>query len=203
MLAFTNKLDRREVAHVADLEVSGFGAARERIAPELAAALETAAGRIRAYHEKQRGESWDFREADGTVLGGPSPPAAAPRHGSPNRKNRLATTSVPATVATPTRLQSMVPRGVDGDAGSSSSGRVVALVDAGASGSESAADPPEGTRVPPGVSPGAPVTGVPPSGADGVVPDHEHPLVVPLGEEVAQLDVDVGGVPGIGVSLLA
>ena len=32
-------------------------------------ALELAAARIRSYHEKQKQESWQYREADGTVLG--------------------------------------------------------------------------------------------------------------------------------------
>jgi histidinol dehydrogenase len=35
----------------------------------LRSALESAAGRIRAYHEHQRLESWSMREADGTRLG--------------------------------------------------------------------------------------------------------------------------------------
>ena len=36
---------------------------------EADAALVAAAARIRAYHEKQAGQSWDYTEADGTVLG--------------------------------------------------------------------------------------------------------------------------------------
>ncbi len=32
-------------------------------------ALDIAAARIRSYHEKQKQESWSYREADGTVLG--------------------------------------------------------------------------------------------------------------------------------------
>ena len=44
-------------------------AALDGLAPETRDALEQAAARVRAFHERQRGESWTFREADGTRLG--------------------------------------------------------------------------------------------------------------------------------------
>ncbi|MGR8921517.1 MAG: histidinol dehydrogenase, partial [Gammaproteobacteria bacterium] len=69
LVEYTRRFDRREVADAAALEVTDFAAARARIDGELAAALEAASARVRAYHERQRGESWDYREDDGTVLG--------------------------------------------------------------------------------------------------------------------------------------
>src|SRR6185436_10185742 len=43
--------------------------ALERLPRAERAALEVAAARIRAYHERQRLESWRMREEDGTELG--------------------------------------------------------------------------------------------------------------------------------------
>ena len=69
LLSYTNKFDRRTVTSAATLEAHDFGACRERISAELLQALEAAALRVRRYHEKQKTESWEYREADGTVLG--------------------------------------------------------------------------------------------------------------------------------------
>ncbi|MBL8419326.1 MAG: histidinol dehydrogenase, partial [Dechloromonas sp.] len=67
----TNKLDRLTATGMADLELSG--AEMEKALAELPAeqrqALEAAASRIRAYHERQKIEGWSYTEADGTVLG--------------------------------------------------------------------------------------------------------------------------------------
>ena len=43
--------------------------AYDKIDPKLRKALRTAAARIRAYHERQRRESWQFRDASGAKLG--------------------------------------------------------------------------------------------------------------------------------------
>jgi len=69
LLRYTNRFDRRAVSAPDALEARGFAAAVQGIPPPLRAALEQAAARIRSYHEKQRSASWDYREADGTVLG--------------------------------------------------------------------------------------------------------------------------------------
>lgn len=69
LIEYTNRFDRRALSTAAELEVHDFAAARARIAPALGAALERAADRVRAYHERQKAESWSYREADGTVLG--------------------------------------------------------------------------------------------------------------------------------------
>jgi histidinol dehydrogenase len=67
----TRRFDRYEIAAAGELEVprERLEAALARIAPEARRALEFAAQRIRAYHERQRIESWSYTEADGTLLG--------------------------------------------------------------------------------------------------------------------------------------
>lgn len=68
---FTNRFDRRNVENMQALEVSAeqIDAACKQVSAEAYQALTTAAQRIRQYHEKQKQESWQYREADGTVLG--------------------------------------------------------------------------------------------------------------------------------------
>ena len=71
LIEYTNRFDRMQVTGMAELELPRevLEAALERIPAERRAALETAAGRIRAYAEHQKLESWSYTEADGTVLG--------------------------------------------------------------------------------------------------------------------------------------
>ncbi|MBK8889378.1 MAG: histidinol dehydrogenase [Dechloromonas sp.] len=71
VIEHTNKFDRLTATGMADLELSG--AEMQKALAELPAeqrqALEAAAGRIRAYHERQKIAGWSYTEADGTVLG--------------------------------------------------------------------------------------------------------------------------------------
>ncbi len=71
LVEYTNRFDRRDVAAAAELELppERLEAALGRIPGATREALEAAAGRVRAYHEHQRQESWTYTEADGTVLG--------------------------------------------------------------------------------------------------------------------------------------
>ncbi|BBL74341.1 histidinol dehydrogenase [Methylomagnum ishizawai] len=71
LLEYTRRFDRHEPAGAAALELpqSALQAAWDGLAPEVAAALETAAQRIRAYAEHQKMASWSYTEADGTRLG--------------------------------------------------------------------------------------------------------------------------------------
>jgi len=71
LLEYTNRFDRMSAVSVAALEipVADMRAALEALPVEDRAALEAAARRIQAFHEKQRGESWSITEDDGTVLG--------------------------------------------------------------------------------------------------------------------------------------
>jgi len=71
LLELTARFDRWSPSSAAELDVP-MGEARAALAALPAAeraALEHAAARIRAYHERQRQESWTASEADGTVLG--------------------------------------------------------------------------------------------------------------------------------------
>ncbi len=71
LLEHTARFDRVQATSVAALEI-GAGEMRRayETLPEVQrVALATAAARVRAYHERQKGSSWSFREADGTELG--------------------------------------------------------------------------------------------------------------------------------------
>ena len=69
LVEYTNRFDRRAIADARELELKDFAARGAGIAPALAEALRAAAARVRSYHEHQKAESWEYREADGTVLG--------------------------------------------------------------------------------------------------------------------------------------
>ena len=71
LLEYTRKFDRLAVHEASHLELPAreLQAALTSLAPEQRTALETAASRIRAFHERQRVEGWTYSEADGTVLG--------------------------------------------------------------------------------------------------------------------------------------
>ncbi|HJV53676.1 MAG TPA: histidinol dehydrogenase [Noviherbaspirillum sp.] len=75
VLEYTNRFDRLDAQSVAGLEI-GQGelrAALNNLTPQRRAALQTAADRVRAYHERQKKEcgsdGFTYTEADGTVLG--------------------------------------------------------------------------------------------------------------------------------------
>ena len=71
VLEYTRRFDRVQAQSMADLAISRDEAERafERLAPARREALVQAAGRIRAYHERQVAESWSYTDADGTRLG--------------------------------------------------------------------------------------------------------------------------------------
>ncbi len=71
LLEYTNRFDGWHAATAADLEVplARLEQAWNTLPEAQQAALKHAAERIRIYHEKQKGESWSYREADGTLLG--------------------------------------------------------------------------------------------------------------------------------------
>ena len=74
VLDYTRRLDRVSCGSVAELEISQqeLQAALAAIAAEQREALEAAAQRIRAYHQRQlqqMGGSWEYHDADGTLLG--------------------------------------------------------------------------------------------------------------------------------------
>ncbi|HTD06416.1 histidinol dehydrogenase [Undibacterium sp.] len=75
VLEATNRFDRLSASSVPALELSQqeMQQALASLAPERRTALETAAARVRAYHERQKDEcgsaGFMYTEADGTVLG--------------------------------------------------------------------------------------------------------------------------------------
>jgi histidinol dehydrogenase len=71
LIEFTNRYDRRRVAAMDELELpkAALQAAAAGLEPGQLEALAAAAGRIRAYAEHQKLESWRYTEPDGTVLG--------------------------------------------------------------------------------------------------------------------------------------
>ena len=71
VIEYTNRFDHCTVSTASELEIpqAKLKAAWDNLPVEQAQALEHAAGRIRAYAEKQKMDSWQYTEADGTVLG--------------------------------------------------------------------------------------------------------------------------------------
>jgi histidinol dehydrogenase len=71
VIEFTKRFDRLAVKAMVDLELrrDELQKALDDLPVERRAALEAAAGRIKAYHERQKMEGWSYTEADGTMLG--------------------------------------------------------------------------------------------------------------------------------------
>lgn len=71
VLEYTRRFDRLDVASMSDLEIpkSELLRALDSLVPTRRDALEKAAARIRDYHERQPIASWQYTDADGTLLG--------------------------------------------------------------------------------------------------------------------------------------
>lgn len=71
LLEYTNRFDRMNLTKASEMEISAkrLAKAYDAISKEQQQALETAATRVRKYHEKQKVESWSYVESDGTLLG--------------------------------------------------------------------------------------------------------------------------------------
>ena len=71
ILEYTQRFDSLLAESMSELEMSQdrLVDALNKISPEQKQALETAAERVRSYHEKQVQNSWSYEETDGTVLG--------------------------------------------------------------------------------------------------------------------------------------
>ncbi|PCK07643.1 MAG: histidinol dehydrogenase [Alteromonadaceae bacterium] len=71
LLEYTNKFDRRSLSAASELviEKDQIQASLERIPQDQREALEIAAARVHDYHQHQVQDSWQYTEADGTVLG--------------------------------------------------------------------------------------------------------------------------------------
>ncbi|MDN3922415.1 histidinol dehydrogenase [Roseateles violae] len=74
VLEYTARFDHLQATTLGELELTReeLKAAFEAITPAQRAALEAAAARVRSYHERQKqacGQSWSYRDEDGSLLG--------------------------------------------------------------------------------------------------------------------------------------
>ena len=71
LLEYTRRFDRLNATQAAEFELSrtALRQAFEGLPPAQRSALEQAAQRVTAYHQKQLQSSWSYTEADGTLLG--------------------------------------------------------------------------------------------------------------------------------------
>jgi histidinol dehydrogenase len=71
VVELTNQLDRLNETDIGALRVTReqIDACRNAVAEETLKALQQAEARVRAYAQRQKMESWQYQEADGTILG--------------------------------------------------------------------------------------------------------------------------------------
>ncbi len=71
LVDYTRQFDGVEVNDFSQLELpqQRLRQALDNLSPEQRSALQTAADRVRSYHEHQRQDSWQYADADGTLLG--------------------------------------------------------------------------------------------------------------------------------------
>ena len=71
VVEWTNKLDGLQAKSIQALEISRdeLQQSLENLPVEQSAALQKAAARIRRYHEKQKQDSWEYSDPDGSVYG--------------------------------------------------------------------------------------------------------------------------------------
>ncbi len=71
LIEYTNKFDNRSVSQISDLIICAdqLEHAFNKITEQQRKALAAAAQRIQSYHRRQRQDSWQYTETDGTVLG--------------------------------------------------------------------------------------------------------------------------------------
>jgi len=112
--AFTIKLDRHDPDVTGwRIEAATCAAAYAALEPELRAALDLAATRIRAYHEKQRPQDSDYTDAQGVRLGARWRPVDAAGLYVPGGRaaypSSLLMNAIPAKVAGVERLAMVTP----------------------------------------------------------------------------------------------
>ena len=71
VVEYTNRFDRLDAPSLAELELSQneLKLALDGLPVDQREALETAASRVRSYHEHQTLQSWQYEDADGSLLG--------------------------------------------------------------------------------------------------------------------------------------
>ena len=145
VLAYTARFDGLAADSLAGLELTqaDFKAAFDAIPQEQRDALQAAAARIRTYHEAQKqacGESWSYRDEDGTLLGQKVTPLDRVGIYVPGGKaaypSSLLMNAIPAHVAgvreiimvVPTPVRGSLATGGSGDQAASSHGERNVLV---------------------------------------------------------------------------
>jgi len=71
VLEYTNRFDRRKLSSISEIKISqnDLKNSWEKLSLEQQTALKQARDRIVAYHERQKQNSWQYQELDGTILG--------------------------------------------------------------------------------------------------------------------------------------
>jgi histidinol dehydrogenase len=115
VLEYTQRFDGFEAQSLSQLSVSReqMLACLDALEPQQREALTVAADRIRSYHEKQKQESWQYTEADGSVLGQKVSPLErvgiyAPG-GKANYPSSILMLAIPAQVAGVKEIIATVP----------------------------------------------------------------------------------------------
>ncbi|MGE0499058.1 MAG: histidinol dehydrogenase [Ramlibacter sp.] len=135
VLDYTARFDGLEAASVADLELTqdDFRAAFDALPAAQREALQSAARRVRSYHEAQKqasGESWQYRDADGTLLGQKVTPLDRAGIYVPGGKaaypSSLIMNAVPAHVAGVAEIIMVVPTPVRGSVATGGTGTTTA-----------------------------------------------------------------------------
>ena len=112
---YTKRFDRLAVESLAELELSPaeLQMALDGLPAEQRQALEAAASRVRSYHQRQILQSWQFEEADGTLLGQKVTPLDRVGLYVPGGKasypSSVLMNAIPAKVAGVTELIMVVP----------------------------------------------------------------------------------------------
>lgn len=115
LLEYTAHFDRLTAADAAQLEVprERLEQALAALSPESRQALEAAAGRVREYHQHQRQESWQYRDAQGNLLGQQVTPLDRVGIYVPGGKasypSSVLMNAIPASVAGVSEIIMMVP----------------------------------------------------------------------------------------------
>ncbi len=135
VLEYTQRFDGLSAANMGALELSqaDFKAAFDAIAPAQRDALQAAAARVRGYHEAQKkasGESWSYRDEDGTLLGQKVTPLDRVGIYVPGGKaaypSSLLMNAIPAHVAGVGEIIMVVPTPVRGSLATGGTGTQVA-----------------------------------------------------------------------------
>lgn len=135
VLEYTARFDGLSAGSVAGLELTqaDFKAAFEAIPAAQREALQAAAARVRTYHEAQKkasGESWSYRDGDGTLLGQKVTPLDRVGIYVPGGKaaypSSLLMNAIPAHVAGVQEIIMVVPTPVRGSVATGGSGNQAA-----------------------------------------------------------------------------